>query len=83
MVAFETSTHSSVIDNSALGIKSTRSRTWIGTLHVDTGLCRRTLGVQDTLGLATNVGIANVVFIHAVTDRSTIKESADSIGTTW
>lgn len=49
---------------------------------IDASLSRRTFSVQNTFGFATDQGISNVVVIHAITNSSSIQESANGVGST-
>ena len=50
-----------VVDHVALGVRAAHAHTWVAALVAEAGLVPCALGVDDTLGLALDVRIAEVV----------------------
>lgn len=71
-----------MIDYLTVGISTTGAGTRILTLLLLTGTIRRTIGVKNTLGTTTVVGIAKV-FRQTLTRSNTVPFATNSIGPTW
>ena len=70
-----------VVSHRALGVAATCSRAWISAFLLDTGQAIGTLGVDETCGTTTNIGIADV-FRYACARSSVVSHPALGIGST-
>ena len=81
-ISLDTSACSDMVDNPALGIDTTKSRTWVNTVQSWACFVGGTIGIDSTFWSACYIWVAEVI-LNTFTSCSTISVSAKSIRTTW